>query len=185
VLFSIRDLIAIRLIMSNYELLMLLSTIVTALGGVGFVVVMVQTYKGQMNAQIFIDLNQRYDDICKDFPRDAWTSRFNLESVLPEPSDELTLCMLRYLNLSSEEFYLYKRKYIRREVWKIWEGELLRTLRSPLLRREWKILASEFISYPEFFNYVEEIQNGSDNNDPRQQKLKHSNNERSKQSANY
>jgi hypothetical protein len=55
-----------------YELLMLLSTIVTALGGVGFVVVMMQTYKGQMNAQIFNDLNQWYDDIVKAFPEEAW-----------------------------------------------------------------------------------------------------------------
>src|SRR3954470_3952901 len=102
-----------------YESLMLIATIITALGGVGFVVVMVQTYKGQMNAQIFIDLNQRYDDIAKDFPKDALRMRFNMEHVLPPKSEELTLCALRYLNLSSEEFYLYKKKYIRREVWKI------------------------------------------------------------------
>ena len=155
--------------MSVYEFLMLLATIITALGGVGFVVVMVQTYKGQMNAQIFTDLNQRYDDIAKEFPEEAWSSRFNIDSELPPQSQKLTLCALRYLNLSSEEFYLYKRKYIRREVWKIWEGEMLRTLRSPLFRREWKILCSEFISYPEFYNYVENVQNNSENNDPRKQ----------------
>src|SRR5689334_13942815 len=113
--------------MQVYEMLMLAATIVTAIGGVGFVVVMVQTYKGQMNAQIFSDMNQRYDDIAKDFPRDAWGSRFNLDTELPPASEELRLCVLRYLNLSSEEFYLYKRKYIRREVWKIWEGEMVRT----------------------------------------------------------
>src|SRR5439155_25648979 len=144
--------------MQLYELLMLLATIVTALGGVGFVVVMVQTYKGQMNAQIFSDMNQRYDDILNGFPKEAWESRFKLDTTLPPQSQELTLCSLRYLNLSSEEFYLYKKKYIRREVWKIWEGELLRTLRSPLFRREWKILCSEFTSFPEFYRYVEEVQ---------------------------
>src|SRR4051812_47820469 len=137
--------------MGMYEFLMLLATIVTALGGVGFVVVMVQTYKGQMNAQIFIDLNQRYDDIVKDFPGGADDVRVNLDTALPPVSRELTLCALRYLNLSSEEFYLYKKKYIRREVWEIWEGEMLRTLRSPLFRREWKTLCTEFVSYPEFF----------------------------------
>jgi len=55
--------------MKAYDLLILLPSIVTALGGGGFVVVMVQTVKGQMNAQVFIDLNQGYDDISKDFPR--------------------------------------------------------------------------------------------------------------------
>ena len=113
--------------MRVYEFLMLLATIVTALGSVGFVVVMVQTYKGQMNAQIFTELNQPYDEIAKDFPEEAWSSRFNMNTELPPQSQKLTLCALRYLNLSSEEFYLYKRKYIRREVWKIWEGEMLRT----------------------------------------------------------
>jgi hypothetical protein len=156
--------------MGSYELLMLLATIVTALGGVGFVVVMIQTYKGQMNAQIFSDMNQRYDDISKAFPKEAWEARFNLDSTLPPASQELTLCVLRYLNLSSEEFYLYKRKYIRREVWQIWEGELVRTLRSPLLRREWKFLSPEFISYPEFFQYVESIQKSYETEDPRKQK---------------
>jgi hypothetical protein len=157
--------------MAVYEIIMLLATIVTALGGVGFVVVAVQTYKEQMNAQIFSEMNQRYDEISKEFPKDAWESRFNLETALPKPSEELTLCALRYLNLSSEEFYLYKRKYIRKDVWKVWEGEMVRTLRSPLYRREWKTLVNEFISYPEFYQYVEDVQKGSENCDPRNQKI--------------
>jgi hypothetical protein len=148
--------------MSAYELLIVLTGIVSAVGGVGFVVVMVQTYKGQMNAQVFTECNSRYDQIISAFPREAWESRLSLEKELPEPSIELTLCVLRYLNLSSEEFYLYRRGYLRHDVWAIWEGELLRTLRSPLLRREWRTLQSEFISYPEFSRYVEDAQRESD-----------------------
>jgi hypothetical protein len=159
--------------MNMYELLMLLATIVTALGGVGFVVVMVQTYKGQMNAQVFSDLNQRYDEIAKDFPKEAWQARFNLDTVMPPASPELTLCALRYLNLTSEEFYLYKKKYVRREVWQMWEGEILRTLRSPLFRREWKSLSSEFVSYPEFTRYVQDVQqNPTERIEPREQEIK-------------
>jgi hypothetical protein len=144
--------------MTTYELLILITAIVTAIGGVGFVVVMVQTYKGQMNAQVFTDYNNRYDEILTSFPASAWEARFKLDTSLPEESMELTLCVLRYLNLSSEEFYLYKRGYLRRDVWDVWEGELLRTLRSPLVRREWKRLQPEFISYPEFARYVEDAQ---------------------------
>jgi hypothetical protein len=144
--------------MTTYELLMLIAAVVTAAGGVGFVVVMVQTYKGQMNAQVFTECNNRYDQILASFPENAWEARFRLDAALPDESMELTLCVLRYLNLSSEEFYLYRRGYLRREVWGVWEGELLRTLRSPLLRREWKRLRPEFISYPEFSSYVEDAQ---------------------------
>jgi hypothetical protein len=158
--------------MQEYEFIMLLATIITALGGVAFVVVAIQTYKEQMNAQIFSDMNQRYDDISKEFPKDAWEFRFNMATASPPASEELTLCVLRYLNLSSEEFYLYKRKYIRKEVWKVWEEEMVRTLRSPLYQREWKRLASEFSSYPEFYQYVEDVQKGTESCDPRDQKIK-------------
>src|SRR5215203_3431033 len=111
--------------MQLYEFIMVLATIITAVGSVAFVVVAIQTYKGQMNAQIFSDINKRYDDISKDFPKQAWKFRFNMATALPPPSEELTLSALRYLNLSSEEFYLYKRKHIRKEVW---EEEMVRTL---------------------------------------------------------
>src|SRR5205085_11922367 len=94
-------------------------------------------------------------------PVDAWAARFELDTALPAPSKELTLCVLRYLNLSSEEFYLYRGGYLRRDVWVMWEGELKRTLRSPLLAREWRTLKSEFVSYPEFARYVEEVQRGA------------------------
>ena len=145
--------------MGSYNLLTLLASIISAIVGVAFVVVGIKTYKGQMNAQIFSDFNQRYDDIAKDFPKEAWEARFKLDTILPPASEELTLCVLRYLNLSSEEFYLYHRKYIRKDVWKMWELEMVRTLRSPLFRREWKTLSAEFVnSYREFFDYVEEVQ---------------------------
>jgi hypothetical protein len=143
---------------STYELWLLIASVVTAIASVGFVLAMLQTYKGQMNAQIFNDLNARYDDVLQSFPRQAWDARFNLETTLPDASPELTLCILRYLNLCSEEFYLHERGYLRNDVWRIWEGEMIRTLRSPLLRREWAMLASEFVSYPEFSRYVEEVQ---------------------------
>jgi hypothetical protein len=144
--------------MTTYELLILIATVVSAVGGVAFVWVVLQTYKGQMNAQMFVECNNRYDEIIASLPADALGARFRLDTALPAPSTELTLCILRYLNLSSEEFYLYRRGYLRRDVWVMWEGEMRRTLHSPLLEREWQSLKSEFVSYPEFARYVEQIQ---------------------------
>jgi hypothetical protein len=147
--------------MTTYELLILIATVVSAVGGVAFVWVVLRTYKGQMNAQMFVECNNRYDQIIASLPADAWGARFDLDTALPAPSTELTLCVLRYLNLSSEEFYLYRGGYLRRDVWVMWECELTRTLRSPLLTREWQTLKSEFVSYPEFARYVEEVQRGA------------------------
>jgi hypothetical protein len=44
------------------------------------------------------------------------------------------------------------------EVWKIWEHELIRILQSPLFKREWQELESEFRSYPEFLDFVNRAQ---------------------------
>ena len=92
------------------------------------------------------------------FPRGTWNSRLNINAEPPECSDELSLSVLKYLNLCAEEYYLYKRGYLAKDVWKIWECELNRTLRSPLFKREWRTLIGEFESYPEFRDFVQKTQ---------------------------
>ena len=144
--------------MTTYEILILSATTISAIAAVAFVWAMMSTYKGQMNAQVFSDYNKRYDEILLSMPKDAWEARFNMNAVLPAPSKELSLSILRYLNLSSEEFYLYKRGYLRVDVWRIWEEEMIRTLQTPLLKREWQTLLIEFVSYREFYEFVEEVQ---------------------------
>ena len=71
---------------------------------------------------------------------------------------------LRYVRRTialRRKFYLQKKRYLTREIWRIWEDELERTLRSPLVRREWEKLKPEFESYPAFRDYVERAQSVS------------------------
>jgi hypothetical protein len=89
------------------------------------------------------------------FPHETFRLRFDLDGELPPPSPELTICVLKYLNLCSEEFYLRKKGYIAKDVWSIWEDELIRTLRSRLFRREWESLRDEFVSFPDISGFVE------------------------------
>ncbi len=115
----------------------------------------VRNNRRQMNAQMVMKYAERYEKIMDSFPREAFRLRFDLDSEAPPPSHELTVCALKYLNLCSEEFYLRKKGYIAKDVWSIWEDELNRTLRSRLFRREWESLRDEFVSYPDFRNFVE------------------------------
>lgn len=115
----------------------------------------IRNNRRQMNAQMVMKYAERYEKIMDSFPREAFHLRFDLDSELPPPSVELTICVLKYLNLCSEEFYLRKKGYIAQDVWSIWESELHRTLRSKLFRREWESLRDEFVSYPDFRGFVE------------------------------
>jgi hypothetical protein len=89
------------------------------------------------------------------FPPGCRGTRLDSEGEPPESCEELTLAVLRYLNLCSEEFYLCRQGYLAKDVWDIWEAELKRTLASPLLRREWKQIKYEFSAYPEFSSFVD------------------------------
>jgi hypothetical protein len=79
---------------------------------------------------------ERYEHILGEFPKDAFLVRFDSQ-VLPPQSPELTLCILKYLNLCSEEYFLWQHKYLDKTVWDIWEGDLKKMIASPLLQREW------------------------------------------------
>jgi type VI protein secretion system component VasK len=118
----------------------------------------VWNYYRQMNAQVFMKYAERYEKIMEEVAKNSLQMRFGLDEHLPEQSELLTLAVLKYPNLCSEEFYLQKNRYISRKVWNIWKEELERMLNTPLVRREWKTLKNEFQSYRDFVDYVEQVQ---------------------------
>lgn len=118
----------------------------------------IRVYRRQMSAQLFLAYTNRYEDIIASLPASARNSRFDLEREPPASSEELSLATLRYLNLCSEEFYLHEHGFLDKKIWRIWEAELERTLKSPLLRREWRELRSEFTAYSDFAAFVDRIQ---------------------------
>lgn len=118
----------------------------------------VYVFRRQMNAQLFLDYTKRYEEVMRSYPEGSRNSRLDSAGVPPPESPELTAAILRYLNLCSEEFYLWKRGYLSGDIWGIWETEMRRTLASPLCRREWPRVQAEFSSYEEFAKYVADAQ---------------------------
>jgi hypothetical protein len=126
---------------------------------VGFIglIYTVDNYRRQMHAQIFMKYTERYEHILDHFPENALAARFDT-LALPPQSSQLSLCVLKYLNLCSEEFYLRTQGYLPEALWSIWEGDLKRIIGSPLLQREWPSLRAEFLSHQSFLAYVERVQ---------------------------
>jgi hypothetical protein len=131
--------------------------ILAAFTGAG-IVVAIRVYRRQCNVQVFLEYTKRYTEIMNMFPVEGRKARLHSFGEAPRESEELSLAVLRYLNLCSEEFHLCKKKYLSRDVWKIWEAELKQALASTLVRREWTKLRKEFESYPEFVKYVDKAQ---------------------------
>jgi hypothetical protein len=117
----------------------------------------IRTYRRQMNAQIFIKYTERYERILEGFPQDALVARFDATAAPPQ-SPQLRLCVLKYLNLCSEEYYLTRHGYLAVSLWRIWEGDLKRIIASTLVQREWPSLRTEFLCHQDFLDYVERAQ---------------------------
>ena len=139
-----------------------LATLISVIVGVVGLLIAVRGYKRQVNTQFFLEYTKRYDDIIQSFPPGAWASRFNPAEELPAPSDELSMSILRYLNFVSQFQYFAHKGYIPKSVWRANEGELARTLGSPLFIREWKTIAPELSANRAFCQFVESVQRASD-----------------------
>ena len=132
------------------------ATLVSALIAIGTFGFGIRTFKRQMNAQAYLEYTKRYDQIMEALGPDC---RFDLNSV--KVDKDTKLAVLRYLNLCSEEYYLYSQKYLANDLWQYWGNELERTLCTPLFREAWKSLKSEFDSFVDFQKYVENAQRES------------------------
>lgn len=139
-----------------------IATLLASVATVASLFVALRVYRRQMNTQVFLAYTERYECIMNALSHEARHARRDSSAVLPPESEELTLCVLRYLNLSSEEYYLCKNGYLDKGLWAIWADELKRTLRSRLLRREWQVLRHEFDSYPQFQHFVYSTQQTDD-----------------------
>ncbi|MDZ4850382.1 MAG: hypothetical protein SGI77_13940 [Pirellulaceae bacterium] len=117
-----------------------------------------EMFRKQMNADLFTTFTTRYENIVGAFPPELRFSRFDRPNEAIPLTEDVLLGILRYLNLCSEEFYLWKAGLLDKKIWCIWEDELIKTLRSRTVVAAWHELSPEFSSYPEFVRFVEETQ---------------------------
>lgn len=145
----------------SLQLVLQFATLVSVVVGFLGLIITINNYRRQMTVQILMKYTEPYERIMADFPPTAFLARFD-SSVVPSEDPKLTLCVLRYLNLCSEEYYLTKHGFLAEDLWRIWEGDLRRMIASPMLRREWNSLRDEFVSHQEFLEYVEGVHRVSD-----------------------
>jgi hypothetical protein len=142
----------------TFEVAVQIATVISLLLTAGALLFGIWSFYRQMNCKLFLTYTERFEAIMGSFPPGALESRLRLGEQFPQRGEQLSLCILRYLNLCYEEFFLHQHGYLSKKIWLIWKEEIERMLRSPLLRREWQCLRSEFRSYPAFVAFVENVQ---------------------------
>ena len=111
----------------------------------------------QWNVDTFTTYSERHKDAIAAFPDNAFYNRLDPEK-LPPRSPELSKAILNYLFVICDVHYLAYQKYLDDSIWQAWRADLTRTLRCPLITREWPDLKSQFEHFGPFAQFVEEIQ---------------------------
>ena len=126
------------------------------LGSLGVWVAMFNQRR-QLNAQIFIEMSRRFQDVLRMFPTEAWLANRNPSAPLPPPSQEITDCTLYCIQLVADVYHLRQGRYISKRIWSAWEREIRHTLEGPVFQREWKTVAVEFSHNRHFQGYLDTL----------------------------
>src|SRR5580698_6936072 len=108
----------------------------------------------QLNAQMFITISGRFQELLRMFPTEAWLANRNPSQPLPPPSQEITDCTLYCLQLIADVYHLRQTRYISNKLWNAWEREIKHILEGRIFRREWEWLEVEFSHNDDFLKYI-------------------------------
>ncbi len=134
-----------------------LATLISVVVGVIGLLISVRAYKRQVSAQFLLEYSKRIDEITQSRPPRVWAAHLHPDKEPAEPSDEVRLGVLRCFNYVSQLHDFCRQGYIPKSVWIKHEVLYTQILRSPLFRREWKILAPMFVIEREFYKFVEAV----------------------------
>ena len=123
------------------------------LGSLGIWIAMINQQR-QLNAQMFITVTGRFQELLRLFPTEAWLANRNASQPVPPRSQEITDCTLYCLQLIADVYHLRKGGYISNKLWYAWEREIKHILDGRIFRREWEGLAVEFSHNEDFLHYI-------------------------------
>jgi hypothetical protein len=123
------------------------------LGSLGIWVAMINQ-RSQLNAQMFITISGRFQELLRLFPTEAWLANRNASQPLPPRSREITDCTLYCLQLIADVYHLRQTGYISNKLWKAWEREIKHILEGRIFQREWEWLEVEFSHNEDFLRYI-------------------------------
>jgi hypothetical protein len=108
----------------------------------------------QLNAQMFIEVSGRFQELLRLFPTEAWLANRNSCKPLPPPSQQITDCTLYCFQLIADVYHVRQGGYVSKSLWNAWEREIRHILNGRIFRREWEALAIEFTHNEDFLRYI-------------------------------
>jgi hypothetical protein len=126
------------------------------IGSLGIFVAL-RNQRRQLNAQMFIEFSNRFQQLLRTFPKNAWLANHTASLPLPPSSPELTECAIYCIHFVADVYYLHRGGYVSAKLWRLWEREIKRTLTGPVFQRELAAVEIEFSQDSEFLAYLRSL----------------------------
>lgn len=108
----------------------------------------------QTKHNFFADYTKRYQDIILNFPENINEDDFKLKKLKSDAYEQTMRYMRVYFDLCSEEYFLYKKKFLDKDVWREWKEGMEVAFNKPAFNQAWKIVTEKSIFYKDFQNFV-------------------------------
>ena len=115
--------------------------------------------KKQMWLQSFLEFTGRYERIIEKLPPivRSGDSKATLDHLSDGELHTVENAVRGYLNLCSEELYLYTRGHLDTETWSIWKEGIGAFFDSKIARQVWGNVRQEYASYGEFVALIDKL----------------------------
>jgi hypothetical protein len=127
-----------------------------AIGGLGIFVAL-RNQRRQQNSQMFLEFSGRFQNLLRLFPTEAWLANRDPRQPLPPQSQQLTDCTLYAMQFIADAYRLHQSGYLSRNLWKLWEREIRRTIKGRVFQREWDHISAEFEHTRDFVRYINSV----------------------------
>lgn len=111
-----------------------------------------------MRVTVFLEYTARYAKVMQNMPSPARDpgSGYQFASQSTEERNRVLTVFRDYLNLCSEEKWLFDQKRIDRPTWQIWVCGMQDVSRFPSFREAWSHLEREYAGYGDFQDFVKQ-----------------------------
>ena len=118
-----------------------------------------KSVRDQLRVTIFLEYTERYSKIMRDMPYEAREpgSGYRLTSQPKDERHRVLAVFREYLNLCSEEKWLYDHRRVDRPTWNIWKYGMQDVARFPSFQEAWQVLSPEYEAYEDFQEFVAEL----------------------------
>lgn len=118
-----------------------------------------KSVRDQLRMTIFLEYTKRYSKVMKHMPFEAREpgGHYRLASRPENERRRILSAFREYLNMCSEEKWLYDQQRVDRATWSIWEHGMRDTASFPSFGDAWKTLRPEYDAYTKFQDFVDEL----------------------------